>query len=293
MHRRARFGYAPLWMPSTPLHDKPIVYGSPLADGLFLALVVVHIVPAFIAPISAIVALAAKKGADLHLRAGKYFVRSMMTLAVTGIALDVVRLSFFYRENHTKYVGESMPSTIPARLAFLYAAFVVIWVLWRVVPPRVFVRKLPERWRAHVVPALLLAFGALLASIILTRLSPWNGSLWMIGSFALLVLVEWQSRLSVTSHADAVARHRIGMTFLGAFSWWGALQGFGPAIGIAIKGPDMSTTAYVGDRPGPYAPYFLFFLIAWAPLLALAAWLVRRFRLRSEAKRLGQLASPS
>jgi hypothetical protein len=280
-------------MPSTPLHDKPIFYGSPLADALFLALVIVHIVPAVIAPIAAIGALVTKKGAALHLRWGKYFVRSMMTLAITGIALDVVRLSFFYRENHTKYVGESMPSTIPARLSFLYAAFVVLWVLWRVVPPRVFVRKLPERWRAHVAPALLLAFGAVLALIIVLRLSPWNGSLWMIGSFALLVLVEWRSRLSVASHADAVARHRIGMTFLGAFSWWGALQGFGPAIAIAIKGPDLSTTAYVGDRPGPYAAYFLFFLIGWAPLFALAAWLVRRFRLRAEARRPAQLVSPT
>ncbi len=278
-------------MPATPLHDKPIVYGSPLANGLFLALVIVHIVPAFIAPISAIVALATRKGAAWHLRAGKYFVRSMLALAITGIGLDVVRLSFFYRENHTKYVGESMPSTIPARLSFLYAAFAVIWVLWRVVPPRVFVRKLSERWRAHVVPALLLAFGALLALIIVLRLSPWNGSLWMIGSFALLVMVEWRARLNVTNHDDGVARHRLGMTFLGAFSWWGALQGFGPAIAIAIKGPDMTTTAYVGDRPGPYAPYFLFFLIAWVPLLALAAWLVRRFRVRAEARRLGQLPS--
>ena len=271
-------------MPSTPLHDKPIFYGSPLADALFLALVIVHIVPAVIAPISAIVALATRKGGTLHLRWGRYFVRSMTALALTGIGLDVVRLGFFYRENHSKYVGESMPSTIPARLAFLYAAFVVLWVLWRVVPPRVFARKLPERWRAHVMPGLLLAFAAVLAAIIVTRLSPWNGSLWMIGSFALLVLVEWRARLNAASHADGVARHRLGMTFLGAFSWWGALQGFGPAIAIAIKGPDMSAAPYVGDQPGGFAAYFLFFLIGWLPLLALAAWLVRRYRLRSAAQ---------
>ena len=280
-------------MPVTPLHDKPIVYGSSLANALFLALVVVHIVPAFIAPISAVVALATKKGGALHLRAGKYFVRAMMTLAITGIGLDVVRLGFFYQENHTKYVGSSMPSTIPARLSFLYAACVVLWVLWRVVPPRVFVRKLPERWRLHLVPSLLLAFGAVLTAIIVLRLSPWNGSLWMIGSFAALVLVEWRARLGAASHADGVARHRIGMTFLGAFSWWGALQGFGPAIAIAIKGHDMSSKPYLGDQPGPYAAYFVFFLIGWAPLFALAAWLVRRFRLRADAKRLGQLASPT
>lgn len=268
---------------STPLHDKPIVYGSALANGLFFALVVLHILPALIAPISAIVALATRKGARLHLRAGKYFVRSMTALALTGIGLDVVRLTSHYRENHTKYVGDSMPSTIPARLAFLYAALVVLWVLWGVTPPRVFVRAAAGA-RELVLPALLLAFGAALSLLIALRLNPWNGSLWMIGSFSALVVVEARARAKASDRADGVARHRVGMTFLGAFSWWGALQGFGPAIAIAIKGPDLSSAPYVGDRPGPYAPYFLLFLIGWVPLLALAGFFVRRYRLRANAR---------
>ena len=271
-------------MLSTPLHDKPIVYGSSLANALFFALVVVHIVPAFIAPVSAIVALATRKGGVVHLRAGKYFVRSMATLALTGIALDVVRLFFYYQENHTKYVGESMPSTIPARLSFLYAALVVLWVLWQVTPPRVFSRVLPSGQAVRVMPSLLLAIGFGLALLIVVRFNPWNGSLWMIGSFCALVVVEWRARLKAGGRADGVARHRVGMTFLGAFSWWGALQGFGPAIGIAIKGADLSTKPYVGDQPGPFAPYFYLFLVGWAPLLALAVFLVRRYRVRAAAR---------
>ena len=267
-------------MPSTPLHDKPIVYGSPLLNWLFVALVVLHILPAVIAPISAIVALATRKGGPLHLRSGKYFVRSMTALALTGIALDVVRLGFHYRENHTKYVGDSMPSTIPARLAFLFAGLVVLWVLWEVTPPRVFRAASLSRFRAVVLPSLLLLVGAGLALLIVLRLNPWNGSLWMIGSFSALVMAEWWARARASHRADGVARHRVGMTFLGAFSWWGALQGFGPAIGIAIKGPDLSTTPYVGDLPGPFSSYFYLFLVAWLPLFALAVFLVRRYRLQ-------------
>lgn len=271
-------------MLSTPLHDKPIVYGSALANWLFFALIVVHIVPAFIAPVSAIVALATRKGHRLHVRAGKYFVRSMATLAITGIVIDVVRLCFRYAENHTKYLGDSMPSTIPARLSFLFAALVVLWVLWEVSPPRLFRRGEPTLWQTRIMPLALLGIGALLALVIVMRLNPWNGSLWMIGSFCALVLAEWRARVRGSERNIAVARHRVGMTFLAAFSWWGALQGFGPAIGIAIKGPDLTTAPYVGDRPGPFAPYFLLFLVAWAPLLGLAAFLVRRYRLRADIK---------
>ena len=106
----------------------------------------------------------------------------------------------------------------------------------------------------------------------------------MIGSFCALIAIEWRARAKHEGRADGVARHRVGMTFLGAFSWWGALQGFGPAIGYAIKGPDLSTTPYVGDRPGPFAAYFVLFLVAWVPLVALAVVLIRRFRLRAAAR---------
>lgn len=269
-------------MYSTPLHHKPIVYGSTLADVLFLIAVVLHVLPAIVAPVSAIVALAARKGGRLHLRAGRLFVQSMAAVAVTGIGIDAVRFSSHYAENHTKYAGLSMPSTIPARLAFLFAGLCVLYVLREASPPRVWRRATGEargvdRW----VPGLLVAIGLAMGLYILLGLNPWNGSLTMIVSFcALVVLTARGQAAASTSHERSVARHRVGMTFLAAFSWWGAMQGFGPAIGMAIRGPDMSTLPYLGDRPGPYAPYVLFFLVAWVPLLVLAVYLVRRFHLR-------------
>jgi hypothetical protein len=268
---------------ATPLHHKPIVYGSPLADGIFFAAVVLHVLPATVAPVSAIVALATRKGGRVHVAAGRLFVWSMTAIALTGIAIDVVRLTLRYHANHTKYAGFSMPSTIPARIAFLFAGIVVLWALSGATPPRVFDRKV-SRERPWLVPSLLLALGFSLAAFILVRLSPWNGSLWMIGTFSAFVVYEARARMREPTRAAGVARHRAGMTFLGAFSWWGALQGFGPAIAIAVRGPDLSTAPYVGDRPGPYANYFVFFVIGWAPIFAFAAFLVRRFRLRAAAR---------
>jgi hypothetical protein len=267
---------------ATPLHHKPIVYGSPLANALFLALVVAHILPAIVAPISAIVALATRKGGRVHVGAGKAFVWSMAAVAGTGIAMGLLRMTVHMRENHTKYAGFSMPSTIPARLAFLFVGVVVLWLLRTSVPPAVLrPQPAPPGRRALVVPALLLAFGAALALVIVLWLNPWNGSLWMIGTFSAFVVFATRERMAARTRPDGVARHRAGMVFLAAFSWWGALQGFGPAIAIALRGPDLSTTRYVGDRPGPFAAYFVFFFIGWAPIFALAAYLVRRYRRRA------------
>ena len=75
----------------------------------------------------------------------------------------------------------------------------------------------------------------------------------------------------------SVAQHRFAMLFLAAFSWWGALQGFGPAIGRLFVGDDMSTAAYVGHLPGGFSPAFFAFLIPWAPAFLAAAWMHWRF----------------
>lgn len=81
-------------MPSTPLHQKPIIYGSTVFDLAFLVLTVLHFVPAAIAPVASIVAFTTKKGGAAHLRWGRWFVRSMWVVATTGIVIDVIRLMF-------------------------------------------------------------------------------------------------------------------------------------------------------------------------------------------------------
>ncbi|QUY42084.1 hypothetical protein [Acaryochloris marina] len=265
-------------MGSTFLLHKPVIYGSALANSLFLIVLLLHIIPAVMAPISAMVAFLARKGSKLHLRSGRFFAWSMATIALTGIALDIVRLGFFVEENHMKYAGYTMPATYPARLGFMFVGVCVLYMLREVTPPRIFGRQSREQ-AASVVPSLLVGTGLSLTAIITLRLNPWTGALWMIWTFILIVFVMAQPPSPSMNNREAdVARHRFGMSCLAGYSWWGALQGFGPAIAILVNGDDLSTTAYVGNQPGPFSPAFFLFFIAWAPFFVLAAYLIRRFQ---------------
>jgi hypothetical protein len=271
-------------MPGTPLHHKPIIYGSPVLDGLFLALVVLHIVPGMIAPVSAIVAFATKKGGRRHLSFGRLFARSMWALALSGIVLDVIRLTCNVPENHTKYVGLSMPSTYPARLAFLYAAFCLLYLLRVCVPPDVFNYSRRGQTQDRSIAAALLVVGVIITALVVVRYNPWTGALWMVWSFMGIVAWVAKLRLAVTDRPSAVTLHRVGMGLLAGFSWWGALQGFGPAIGMAIKGPNLSSEPYVGNQPGPFTTFFFLFLLGWALPFAVGLVLIRRFGRRAKAR---------
>ncbi|UJB71221.1 hypothetical protein HRE53_09595 [Acaryochloris sp. 'Moss Beach'] len=265
-------------MGSTFLLHKPVIYGSALANSLFLIVLLLHIIPAVMAPISAMVAFLARKGSKLHLRSGRFFAWSMATIALTGIALDIVRLGFFVEENHMKYAGYTMPATYPARLGFMFVGVCVLYMLREVTPPRIFGRQSREQ-AASVVPSLLVGTGLSLTAIITLRLNPWTGALWMIWTFILIVFVMAQPPSPSMNNREAdVARHRFGMSCLAGYSWWGALQGFGPAIAILVNGDDLSTTAYMGNQPGPFSPAFFLFFISWAPFFVLAAYLIRRFQ---------------
>jgi hypothetical protein len=271
---------SPVWF--TPLHHKPIVYGSVTANALFWALVVLHVVPGLIAPISAIVAFATKKGGKLHLASGRWFVRSMAGVALTGIVLDLIRLTAYVDENHTKYTSAAMPSSYPARLGFLYAAMCILYMLREAAPPNVFrwAKAAPD-WLAVWAPRVLVATAAAFVALIAVRYNPWTGALWMVVTFGVLAAFVGRARAKIGDRAGSVAHHRFGMAFLAAFSWWGALQGFGPGIAVALRGVDRSVTPYVGDRPGPFSLAIVFFLVGWAPLFLVGAALVRRFRLRA------------
>jgi hypothetical protein len=271
-------------MDVTFLHRKPVIYGSPLANGLFLAVVLVHIIFAALAPISAIVAFATKKGGRLHVKAGKAFAWSMITIALSGIALDVVRLTAYVKENHTKYATAAMPSTYPARFAFLYAGLCVLAIAWNGMPPRVF-RRTPSMTVAGTVavPSALFVLGLMLLSLILFRYNPWtSSSVWMISTFTGLVLVMGRFRLErargTWTKATAIDEHGFAMSFLAGFSWWAVPQGFGPGIKNALKGVDPSVAPYVGDQPGPFSPIVFFILVPWSLSFLLGAWLWRRSR---------------
>lgn len=262
-------------MDHTPLLHKPVFYGGELANLAFVVLLVVHAACGATGVISGVFALAAQKGKRVHLRAGRWFVRAMVATALTGIALDGVRLGSHYAENHTKYAGLTMPSTIPARIGFLFAALCILYLARVGTHPRVFSRRpspIPA-WERALPLGLLVAAVAAVAFIAL-RLNPWTGAIWMIVTFAAATIAT--GRMS-----PSVAQHRFAMLFLAAFSWWGAVQGFGPAIGVAIRGVDASTRPYLGDQPGPFDPAFFGFLAVWAPAFVIAAVLHRRFARRA------------
>ena len=264
-------------MDSTFLLHKPVSYGSAFANDIFLTMLLLHILAAAIAPITAIIAIAARGGSKSHMRSGRWFTWSMGIVAITGIVLDLMRLCWFVTENHTKYEGYTMPSTYPARLGFLFMGLCILYVLRESMPPRVFHRQ-PSRAADIVMPGLLVATGLVLTLIITLRLNPWTGALWMIWTFIFIVIVIARTTLVPDQNrATGLTLHRFGMSCLAAFSWWGALQGFGPAIPIALQGDDLSTSVYLGNQPGPFSLAFFLFLVGWAPFFFLAAYLIRRF----------------
>ena len=261
----------PFAVPSTPLHHKPVAYGSDVGDALFLALVAFHAAFGAAALVASIVAMVARKGGRRHLAAGDWFVRAMGAAAVTGAALVLVRLTVAYAANHIQYPGTAMPSTIPARLAFLYASVCVLYMAWGV-RARVVERRAMTAGGMPVA-ALLLAAGVGVTAVIAARLDPWTGALWMVWSFMLAVALTAHYRRDLISRTSRVREHRFALLFLGAFCWWGAAQGFGPAIAMLFSDGPGAPAPYLGDQPGSFHPRFLVFLVGWLPAYALAGWL--------------------
>jgi len=263
-------------METTPLLHKAVVYGSHFANSAFIFLVAIHALAGAAAVVAGIVALVAKKGRRVHLRAGPLFVYAMVATALTGFVIDVVRLTVRAPANHIHYAGTSMPSSYPARLGFLFAAVCIAYLARLAIPRRARSPGSPSRgW--WIAPAALLAIGAGMTLLVIVRFNPWTGALWMIWTFmAAVAVVARYRRAEGASPGPSVEQHRFTMLFLAAFSWWGALQGFGPAIAIAIAGVGSSTEPYVGDRPGAFSPAFFFFLAGWVPTFLVAAFLALR-----------------
>jgi len=266
-------------MDTTPILNKPVIYGGDLENFLFIALVVTHVLVAIAAVASGLAALATRKGGAAHVRWGQVFLYTLAGTAISGIILDAIRLTFWAAENHASYPGASMPSTYPARFAFGYAGFCILYMLYQATPldSRPAVTKSRLLW----MPAAFVVAGIALTVLIYTRFNPWTGGLWMIWTFTCLIFATAYYRLrGRLEPARRVDLHRFVMLALIAFSWWGAWQGFRPAIvaalavGVTVQGP------YTGDQPGPYSPAFWHFLRGWLPPLAAGAVLLGYFSRR-------------
>lgn len=264
----------------TPLLHKPVLYGSPHAALAFNALLVFHALLGAVAVASAIAACATKKGAPQHVFCGGLFVRAMYIVALTGIVADGIRMSLYVQANHTAYPGLGMPSTYPARLGFLYVSICILYMLRYGTDPRQ-TEAAPKGDKFLATG--LLAVGALVSGGVFWRHDPWTGALWMVWTFMLIVSVIGRLRNGEPSHAARRTQHRFTMLALAGFSFWGALQGFGPALGILLRGVPISTESYTGNQPGPFRAQFFLFLLGWAPCFVLAAYLYRRFGRRRVA----------
>lgn len=256
---------------ATPLQLKPIIYGSSLANHAFLFLIWIHVVLALMAPAMVFGALFARTGSIKHRQFGKAFVVSMLCVVASGVLLDLIRLSIFTIENHTKYAGLSMPSSYPARFAFLYASICIFLMLIEVVPAR---NQLWHQAQVHVLanrlwPLSLFTLGIALTVFIYTQYNPWTGALWLIWTFTASMFLSWLVRYGI-DRGWFVTRlhHRLNMLIIASFVGWGAYQGFYPAYQLFPNGASQNIAPYTGNLPGLYSADFIYFFRTFAPFFA-------------------------
>lgn len=275
-------------MINTPLLHKAVEYGSPLANYSFNGLIIFHSAFALIAVVSGVIALLSRKGGADHKRVGQIFVIGLCVTAISGILLDVVRLSFFVEENHTKIPGYSMPTSYPARFAFLYAAFCLFYIFS--FAGKAFMKIKPSepsiyrRIFSSSTYGLLLVLAGIFSVVLIYQVyNPWTGALWMIWTFMGLVVFNlWMTLyhpLSIDRHAR-VLLHRTNMIAMVSFSGWGAAQSFGVALLLKLKGVDDRNSLYTGNLSGDYSVDFWNFLSFWSLFALMGVLLWMRYMLK-------------
>lgn len=256
-------------MHETILLGKPVTYGSELADRAMIVLLALHAFSGSIAVPSSVVALTARAGTRLHRSTGRVFMFSMLAAALSGSIADLIRLTVSYRANHTIYPGMAVPSSIPARFGFLYVSVCIVLLFATCRSPRRG-QILPARERVEdLANSACLFLGVATAALIVAFFNPWTGALWMIGTFATASHV-------ILREPCALIRHRRAMILLAGFSWWAALQGFGPAFAALWRSVESPAVRYRGDLPGNIDIGFFSFLLAWLPPFAGVHLLARR-----------------
>jgi len=276
-------------MDKTPILNKAVIYGGDFENLLFNIVIVVHVVAGVAAVCAGLGALLARKGGASHVRRGRVFLYAMATTAVTGIVLDFVRLSFYVAENHRLYPDTSIPSSYPARFAFGFAGFSILYMLYNTTP-RTSKQRRSGGFDIIWMPALLVGAGTALTVMIYARYNPWTGGLWMIWTFMAYVIVTAIYRYrGFEDEAFRLGLHRFTVIALVMFSLWGAWQGFRPALVEAFQGSSEGPLAYTGDKPGSYSPAFWHFLRGWLPPLGAGALLFlyfvgRRARAKSSSR---------
>lgn len=249
---------------------KPVAYGSAAANGAFLALIWLHVVGAAIVVGAVAGVMITRKGSFRHRQFGKAFLWATAAIVLSGVIVDLIRLIVFVEPNHTKYAALSMPSTYPARFAFLYAGLCIpVLLIWG--------RPGLRAWRGEAfvmrffwpLVAGLGLIGLALTVVIFTRYNPWTGALWLIWAFMAMLAFMGAFQAGVArGFLTAPIKHRFAMLAVAGFIIWGAIQGFVPAVDVHTNGVATGTGPYVGDQPGAYSPAFFGFLVWFLPPFA-------------------------
>lgn len=98
--------------------------------------------------------------------------------------------------------------------------FCILYLAYEATNRHVFRRNpLPPTLGSIVIPATLVALGVGLLLVVVTRLNPWTGALWMNLTFVPIVIATAVLRRRQATDAGAgVAKHRFAMLSLFAFS---------------------------------------------------------------------------
>jgi hypothetical protein len=233
--------------------------------------VVLHTVAAVFSLLGGAGALAIPKKSKGHQILGRIFLLSLVVSAVTGLGLDIVRLTISTATNDVNYANATMPSTYPARLTFTYAGFCILYMVHQATP----LNARPAS-RPPIVAIFLVLYGFATAGLIVYKFHLWSGALWMLSTFIVATtIVTFLKQQSSDSYKARIALHRFTMIFLIAFSWWAGWTSFKPAYYYWQSGIGESVTPYTGNLPGEYTPHFKSFLNLWIKPFALGGliWL--------------------
>ncbi len=267
-------------MDVTPFLRKPVIYGSEFADTSFIVVVIMHVVVCVPVLVAGLVALTLPKHSKAHLIAGKTFIVAIIATALTGVALDIVRLGFFVAENHFKYPGAAMPSSFPARFAFTYAGLCIVYMVHQATPLK------PRLTDTFPWAALVLVVGGIaITGLIFARYNPWSGALWMIATFiGASAISGFLKQHSSHSYEGRIHLHRFTMLFLLTFSGWAAWQGFMPAIQHWQYGFVDYGGMYRGNLPGEFSSRFMSFFRDWVRPFFLGSLIWLYFVIRRKMK---------
>jgi uncharacterized membrane protein len=225
---------------------------SGMVHGLNLIAFVIHIAGGSVGLISGTMAAFARKGGNLHRKAGTVFVVSMTAMALFAI-----------------YLGFAMPGQLTNVIIGCFSLYLVT-TAWMAARRRETASRLPERL-AFVISLLLLAPFAILSIQLAVGLPPLFVSALPFRGPILIAIYAFTTILALASIGDARAAFGSGVVGAARIArhLWRMYLGLTLAFGSGF------TNGFARLLPGPYHVPRIFFLPQLVPLCLMIFWLVR------------------